>query len=97
MTELSSSELTTSSTLNLTRSVAGTSATTAPAAAPATAISSMASGPGIGMAPTKQLATAPASNCPSAPMFQNFARKATATASPVKIIGAARTSVSVIA
>ena len=57
----------------------------------------MASGPGIGIAPTAQLATAPARSWPSAPMFQNFARKATATASPVKIIGAARTSVSVMA
>jgi hypothetical protein len=57
----------------------------------------MPSGPGIGNAPTKQLATAPAMSCPSAPMFQNRARKATATARPVKIIGAAFTSVSVTA
>ena len=37
---------------------------------------------------------APASSCPSAPMFQNLARKATATASPVRTSGAALTTVS---
>ena len=37
---------------------------------------------------------APAISCPSAPMFQNFARKATTTARPVKSSGAAFTSVS---
>lgn len=37
---------------------------------------------------------APAISCPSAPMFQNFERKAKATAKPVKISGQAFTQVS---
>jgi hypothetical protein len=42
----------------------------------------------------KAAAMAPQSSWPSAPMFQNLARKATATARPVKTSGAAFTTVS---
>ena len=46
--------------------------------------------------PTTVTATAPAYSCPSAPIFQNFARKAIPAASPVRIYGVARAPVSAI-
>lgn len=47
-----------------------------------------------GMIPSAAAAKAPTYNCPSAPMFQNLALKATATAIPVNARGAIFTNVS---
>ena len=44
--------------------------------------------------PNIVVASAPKYNCPSAPIFQNFALNAIEAARPVKIIGVARASVS---
>ena len=44
--------------------------------------------------PNIVVASAPKYNCPSAPIFQNFALKAIEAAKPVKIIGVALASVS---
>ena len=44
--------------------------------------------------PIDTAAIAPRYNCPSAPIFHSLARKATAAASPVKIKGVARVSIS---
>ena len=87
--------MTTSSTLSFTLSSAGSSAQSAPKIAAATIISGTRLKAGRNSrSPMKQAAMAPAMSCPSAPMFQNFARKATSTARPVKSSGAAFTSVS---
>ncbi len=95
MTKLSISVATTSSTLRCTRSAAGSAAVAAPAKEPARIIAGTSAQPGNpSRAPMKAAAIAPASSCPSAPMFQNLARKATATASPVSTSGAALTTVS---
>ncbi len=96
MTKLSISVATTSSTLSRIRRTAGTAAVAAPASVPARIIAGTRDQAGKpSRAPTKAAAMAPASSWPSPPMFQNLARNATATASPVKTSGAALTTVSV--
>ncbi len=48
-----------------------------------------------GQAPPRWRPSAPRKNCPSAPMFHSFMRKASAQARPTRISGVALTSVSV--
>ena len=74
---------------------AGSSAHSAPKIAAPTTISGTRLKAGSqARSPIQQAAMAPAISWPSAPMFQNFAWKATATASPVKSSGDAFTSMS---
>jgi len=88
--------VTTSSTLYFVFSRAGTVAQSPPARKPAaqTRMSTATLGRAGALMPTQVAAMAPARSCPSAPMFQNLARKAKATASPVNVRGAAFTQVS---
>src|SRR5581483_5568260 len=72
---------------------------TAPPAAPTAIISVIASGRGHPprYGPTAPAAIAPMTSWPSAPMFHSAAENETEIASPVKISGVARTTVSVSA
>src|SRR3954469_3904267 len=58
-----------------------------------TSVSSATAGTDLNDNANAVAAAAPTTNCPSAPMLNTPARKATATASPVRISGVARTSV----
>jgi len=98
--KLSNSVVTTSSTPSRCFINAGPSSNKAPASAAASIMSGNSSHTGHSspeppcMPPTATAASAPAYNCPSAPMLNRRALKATVAASPVRISGTARVSVS---
>jgi hypothetical protein len=92
---LSSRVVTTSSTLKRVLRIAGRTAQRPPARKPQRIIKGTSDQVGRdSCVPMKTAAMAPSRNWPSAPMFQNLARKATATARPVSTRGAALTMVS---
>jgi len=96
MTKFSNKVVTTSSAPNRVFSNAGTAMPAAPAAAPKTMMIGTNNTPGTSSAPVPMAtaAIAPRYNCPSAPIFHSLARNAKAAASPVKISGVARVSIS---
>ena len=99
ITKFSNRVVTTSSTFIWVLRTTGTNKIKQPANAPAINNIGIMIGEGksITPVPTKVAAIAPQYNCPSAPIFQNFARNATAAAKPVKINGVALAKDSVIA
>ena len=85
----------TSFTPNRALSSASSTPHAAPAAKPARNISATSSGPGrCTFRPIHVAAVAPASSCPSAPMFQNFARNTKASPAPMRMSGIALVTVS---
>ena len=96
-TELSSRVVTTSSIASLTFIKAGISTQAMPAAKPPRIISGSATIGGIlsMCKPIAVAAVAPASSCPSTPMFQKPPTKAKVTAAPVSSRGVALTSTSI--
>ena len=88
--------VTTSSTPNLVFRRVGIRSSNAPADMEQMIIAGMSAGADQARAPVpiSTATMAPEYSCASAPMFHNLARKATATASPVKINGVARFRVS---
>lgn len=101
--KFSSRVVTTSSTPNFAFNSAGPSNNNAPASAAAVIIRTNSSPGGSSnpvppcKPPTATAASAPAYNCPSAPMLNNRALNATAAANPVSISGMARVRVSLSA
>ncbi len=85
----------TSFTWNFTLSRAGIIPHTAPARNPAKNMAGRSQGSGRPEnRATPVAATAPARICPSAPMFQNWARKATTSPTPHRMSGIARRTTS---